>query len=247
MIPRLVKIFLSGKPPNKSMKLLSGFLCRRPLSTVTENWQLNTFRKWKIVGPSIVSGSKVYLRQISINPNKGNLSSVQVEGPEKEFKKLEVERKYNSSLSSNLIGVYIDQCQFERSLHRARKVNQKFVLEPTVIKWYVDQCIKNNVLKKAQYLLDEEVNRNPSGKAFASTFIDLSIAMAERGWHEEALNSLRRMVRAKVLILRKGWFADSSRLLNYYTDKGDNIRLQGDIQIKNPNTGKHGKRFSLEL
>lgn len=230
MIPRLVKIIHSGRPTNKSMKLSLGFLCMRPLSTVTENLQLNTFRKWKIVEPSSGSGHKVHLRQISsISQNEVSLSSVQVEELEKEFKTLKVNRKYNSSLSSKLIQAYIDQCQFEKAkdvIKSTRKFDQKFVLEPMLIKWYVDQCIKNNVLKKAQYLLDEEVNKNPGGKAFASTFIDLSIAMAERGWHEEALNSLRRMVRAKVLTLRKGWFADSSRLLKYYTEKGDYKRLQ---------------------
>ena len=60
------------------------------------------------------------------------------------------------------------------------------------------------------------------GKIFASTLIDLSIAMAENGWHEEALNLLRSTDQAKVLTLRKGWSSDSSRLLAHYVEKEDN-------------------------
>ena len=242
MFPILIKIHHSGRHSNKMIKLSFRLLNIQPVCTNRRNF-FHNLRKWKI-GASIINNHKINLRQINSGQNEADLTSVQIRNLEKVFNRKGITRNKYNSVSSKLIEAYVRQCQFEKVdnvIKLTRNFNKSFAVEPTVVKCYVDQCISNNFIKKAQHFLDEEVNKSPRGKAFASTFIDISIAMAERGWHEEALNTLRRMAPANVLTRRAGWWGDASRLLNHYVEKGDDKRLQGDVQISKPRCGNTEK------
>ena len=244
-----VRMFYNGSQLKYNFSLVPdrGFkakLCR----TNTIGFKINEIlREWKSDTP--FANQTISINCINATATKGlqnkniHLSSItnlpkqypsNAKDLQKRFTKLQSQKQFDSALSSKLIEAYVNEGRIEEAnkvITSTRKIYKNFIVDPMVIKWYVDSCIKNALVKKAQEFIHEEVTMGTSTKIFGSTLIDLCIAMAEHGWHEDALKLLRGTTPEKILTLRKGWSSDSSRLLAYYVEKEDSLRLQGDVQI----------------
>ena len=213
-----------------------------PLRKITITYRINDiWREWKSNMPLTHQRTKLKCIQQSknIQLSTSNLLSSKkypskTKDLQKRFTELKGKQKCDSRLSSELIEFYINEGQYQavdQVIKSTRELNKNFVVQPMVIKWYVDSCIKNNRLGEAEKIILNEVNMRANTKIFASTLIDLSIALADRGWHEKALDILQNTPEKQILTLQKGISPDSSRLLAHYVEKEDVDRLRGNVQI----------------
>ena len=110
-----------------------------------------------------------------------------------------------------------------------RKFVKHFFIRATVITQYINIFIKNKRLHDAIVFIQEEVNMPKDGRIYASTLIDLAIALEEHNSHKDAMELLENIDSSKILNDRRT--KDFSRLLSYYVDKKDSSKVQGNAQI----------------
>ena len=82
-----------------------------------------------------------------------------------------------------------------------------------------------NLLSEAINCIQREVNGPNDARVLASTLIDLSIALAESGRHEDAISLIKGVNVSKIFNDRKN--KEFNRFLDYCAQKGDDHRLQG--------------------
>ena len=107
-----------------------------------------------------------------------------------------------------------------------RKFVKHFFIRATVITQYINIFIKNKRLHDAIVFIQEEVNMPKDGRIYASSLIDLVIALEEQNSHKDAVELLENIDSSKILNDRRT--KDFSRLLSYYVDKKDSSKLQGN-------------------
>jgi hypothetical protein len=145
--------------------------------------------------------------------------------------------KFDIALSNKLIESYINQNQLTEAnavILSTRNEIKHFYVKGSTVKAYVDMCINSNRLRDAEKFIYDEVTVPKGGKIFASTLSDLSIAFAEHGWHNDALLLLEKVDGSKILTDRQT--KEFVKILNYYAEHDDNLRLQGDVQVKQNHT-----------
>ena len=150
----------------------------------------------------------------------------------KEYSKMKKIGKFDIALSNKLIEAYINQNKLTEAnevILSTRNEIKHFFVKGTTVKAYVDICINSNRLREAENFINQEVTIPKEGKIFASTLSDLSIAFAENGWHKDALLLLKKVDRSKILTDRQR--KEFAKILNYYVEHDDNLRLQGDAQV----------------
>ena len=107
-----------------------------------------------------------------------------------------------------------------------RKFVKHFFIRATLITQYINIFIKNERLHDAIVFIQEEVNVPKEGRIYASTLIDLAIALEEQNSHKDAMELLENIDSSKILNDRRT--KDFSRLLSYYVDNKDSSKLQGN-------------------
>lgn len=151
-----------------------------------------------------------------------------------EIKSLKGKGKDYIALNNKLIESYINENELEKAngvILSTRKHIKHFFIKSTAVKQYIDVCIKNNRLKDAEKFIHQEVSLPKDAKILASTIIDLAIAFADNGLHKDALCLLENIDHSKIYLDRQK--KESSRILDYYVEINDNVRLQGDVQAMN--------------
>ena len=127
----------------------------------------------------------------------------------------------------------IEKCLQDEKLDEAsniikstRKFVKHFFIRATLITQYINIFIKNKRLRDAIVFIQEEVNMPKEGRVYASTLIDLAIALEEQNSHKDAMELLENIDSSKILNDRRT--KDFSRLLSYYVDNKDSSKLQGN-------------------
>ena len=148
----------------------------------------------------------------------------------REYDKLKNRKKFDISLSTKLVEAHLNENQIEEAtevLLLTRKNIKHFYIKSSVVKLYIDKCIELNRLEEAKNCIQNEVIYPVNGRILASTLIDLSIALSENGWHESAIYLIKSLEGSKILNDRRT--KEFPRILNYYVQKCDHPRLQGDV------------------
>ena len=147
-----------------------------------------------------------------------------------EYETLKIQKKFDISLSSKVVEAHINENQIEQAnkvLALTRDNIRHFYIKSSVVKLYIDKCIELNRLNEAKSCIQNEVINPVEGRILASTLIDLSIALSENGCHESAIYLIKSVEVSKILNDRRN--KEFPRILNYYVQKNDYPRLQGDV------------------
>ena len=182
----------------------------------------------KVLDFNVINNSKIKARQylsiFSSNPKEySNIHSLK-----QQYDSLKSKQKFDISLSSKLVVSYINENLLDDAnevIERTRLDIKHFFIKSSVIKLYIDKCIELNLLSKAINCIQREVNGPKDARVLASTLIDLSIALAESGRHEDAISLIKSVNVSKIYNDRKN--KEFSRFLDYCAQKGDEHRLQG--------------------
>lgn len=165
--------------------------------------------------------------QSLLDKSKANKCSTTSSELFNEYSKMKKTGKFDIALSNKLIESYINQNQLTEAnavILSTRNEIKHFYVKGSTVKAYVDMCINSNRLRDAEKFIYDEVTVPKGGKIFASTLSDLSIAFAEHGWHNDALLLLEKVDGSKILTDRQT--KEFVKILNYYAEHDDNLRLQ---------------------
>ena len=168
----------------------------------------------------IYSSTGIYL---NVKKYKANNNINQHQGL-KTQNKLTKNEKTQKAIETCLQDENLDEAS--KIIKSTRKFVKHFFIRATLITQYINIFIKNKRLHDAIVFIQEEVNMPKDGRIYASTLIDLAIALEEQNSHKDAIELLENIDSSKILNDRRT--KDFSRLLSYYVDKKDSSKLQGN-------------------
>ena len=146
------------------------------------------------------------------------------------YDNLKSRNEFKTRLSSMLVESYIKSNQLEEAnkvIEETRKNVKHYFIKSDVIKIYIDKCIELNIMNEAKNCIQNEVVGPKDAKILPSTLIDLSLAMSENGHHDDAIRLIKSVKVSKILNDRRD--KEFARILGYYVEKCDHLRLQGIV------------------